>query len=117
APRPRRPRHELLLGARSAPLARRGALAGGPHRAGPRRRGGPRRADHPPPRRASHARSPRGAAGQRPVDQPRSEPRALRPTVELAMLSEDPRRTSPGVFLRLIEKARRGKLKVSTDHA
>jgi len=33
------------------------------------------------------------------------------------MLSEDPRRTSPDIFLKLIEKSRRGKLKIYIGHA
>src|SRR5262249_7397380 len=114
---PRGPRDELLLRARSAPLARRRALAGGPHCEGPRRPRGPRRPGHPPPRRAPHARIPGRAAGQRLVDKPRSRPRALLASVELAMLSEDPRRTSPDIFLKLIEKSRRGKLKIYIGHA
>jgi two-component system sensor histidine kinase KdpD len=33
------------------------------------------------------------------------------------MLSEDPRRTSPDIFLKLIEKSRRGRLKIYIGHA
>ena len=66
----------LRLRLRSAPLARRGPLAGGAHRA---RQGCPRgegRRGHPETRRAADALDPRRAPSQRPPDEPRPRPNA-----------------------------------------
>ncbi len=75
---------------------------------------GPR--GHPPAHRAADVRRPGGAARQRAADEPgpRRDPVS---SVGSSRAAGGHRRTSPDVFLRLIEKSRRGKLKIYIGHA
>src|SRR5262249_38558973 len=91
------------------PRRPRSARARGPR--GARARGVPRRPAAPPPPRPCGA--PRVTALLPPPALARPVPRPKNPAMPL----EDPRRTSPDVFLKLIEKSRRGKLKIYIGHA
>src|SRR5262249_40124173 len=128
ATRAGRPRHVVRLGPRSAPLSRRRLLAGRADRQGARRGRGAGRRGHLAQRRAPGAGPARRAAPPRAADETRFGPGAARSdrgarslnarvlTMD-RMAQEDVRRTSPDVFLKLIEKSRRGKLKIYIGHA
>src|SRR5207249_11681535 len=109
-----RPRHFLGLRSRPSSFARRRPVAGAPSRESKKGSGSRRHSRDRAPRGAADASSVRRTPRQRPPCEPRPGPR-IPGEIGSRMIAD--RRTSPEDFLRLIEKAKRGRLKIYIGHA